>query len=91
MAESIVTIRLSLHEIDYLCDADFLGQHLVDVLRGAESTNDGSSIVRLPRDLAEEFREGFTDELAKVGFDQNYNVTPEGRFLEDLIDRFYVA
>ncbi len=39
---------------------------------------------------AEEFREAFTEHLAKVGFDDAYETNPEGKLLEDLIDRFYL-
>ena len=39
--------------------------------------------------LSNEFQAAFTDELARVGFDQNYELNPEGQMLEDLIDRFF--
>lgn len=38
--------------------------------------------------MAEEFRNIFTERLAKIGFDENYELTTEGRMLEDLIDKF---
>ncbi len=38
---------------------------------------------------AEEFREAFTEQLAKVGFDESYEPTAGGNLLEDLIDRFH--
>jgi len=37
---------------------------------------------------AEEFCEAFTEQLAKVGFDEAYEPTAEGKLLENLIDRF---
>lgn len=40
---------------------------------------------------AEEFREKFTLELTRVGFDDNYQLTTEGKLLEDLIDRFFIS
>ena len=40
---------------------------------------------------AEEFRGKFTEELARVGFDKNYEITAEGEVLENLIDRFFVS
>lgn len=60
-------------------------------MHAAESSSDGSAVLKLSRDLAEEFREALTNELAKVGFDENYDLTAEGRILEDLIDFFHVS
>jgi|GEM_PF-608734 len=91
MSESFVTIRLSRQEIDYLINANFLGPLQIDAIRDAESPDDASAVLRLSRDSAEEFREAFTNQLAKVGFDENYDLTAEGRILEDLIDRFYIT
>jgi hypothetical protein len=78
-------------EIDYLRNAKFLGPLQNEAVRGAESSSDGGAVLRLSRNSAEEFRETFTNELAKVGFDENYDLTAEGRILEDLIDFFYVT
>lgn len=91
MSTSFVTIRLPRREIQYLINAKFLRPHQIEAVRAAESSNDGSAVLRLSRNSAEEFREAFTDELAKVGFDENYDVTAEGRVLEDLIDFFHVT
>lgn len=41
--------------------------------------------------VAEKFRSIFTDQLAKVGFGVDYELTGEGRTLEGLIDHFYVG
>ena len=91
MPESFVNIKLSPQEMDYLIKANFLKPLQIDAVRAAELANDSTAVLRLSRDSAEEFREAFTSELAKVGFGENYDVTPEGRILEDLIDRFYVT
>lgn len=91
MSASFVTIRLPRREIQYLINAKFLGPLQIEAVRVAESCNDGSAVLRLSRNSAEEFREAFTNELAKVGFDENYDVTAEGRILENLIDFFYVT
>ena len=90
MTSTITTIRLSRDEIDYLNNADFLKPLQIDTLRRAESLNDASTILRLSHDLAEEFRDAFTVQLAQVGFDEKYDTTSEGQILENLIDRFYV-
>lgn len=91
MESSVVTIQLARQEIEYLISAGFLSQCQLDVIRGAEWPSSSSAILRLPRSSAEKFRESFTEHLARVGFDENYDVTPEGKLLEEFIDRFYVT
>ena len=91
MSANFVTVRLSRREIHYLINAQFLGPLQIEVVRVAESSSDGSAVLKLSRNLAEEFREAFTNELAKVGFDENDDLTAEGRILEDLIDFFHVS
>jgi hypothetical protein len=91
MSANFVTIRLPRREIHYLTNAKFLGPLQIEAVRAAESSRDGGAIMRLSRDSAEEFRETFTNELAKVGFDENYDLTAEGLILEGLIDFFHVT
>lgn len=40
--------------------------------------------------MADEIRDWASDELQRKGFDINYELTPEGKMLEELIDLFYV-
>ena len=91
MSANFVTIRLPRRDIHYLINAQFLGPVQIEAVRAAESSGDGSAVLKLSRNLAAEFREAFTHELAKVGFDENYELTAEGRILEDLVDLFYVS
>ena len=91
MSVNFVTIRLPRREVHYLVNAKFLGPPQIEAVRAAESTSDGSAVMRLSHSSAEEFREIFTIELARVGFDANYELTAEGRILEDLIDFFHVT
>lgn len=91
MSANFVTIRLPRREINYLINTKFLGPPQIEAVRAAESSSDGSAVMRLSRNSAEEFRETFTNELAKVGFDENYDLTAEGRILEGLIDLFHVT
>lgn len=43
--------------------------------------------VEMSEQLARDLGDALTGELALVGFDENYGLTPQGRMLEDLIDR----
>lgn len=91
MESSVVSIRLARQEIEYMTSARFLSQRQLGIVRSVEWLSSSSAMLRLPRSSAEEFRESFTEHLARVGFDENYGVTSEGQLLEALIDRFYVA
>jgi nicotinic acid phosphoribosyltransferase len=89
MTAYLTTLKLSCEEIKYLHGADFIDPFLLDELRKAEVLVDASVVLRVSREAAESLRDTFTLQLAKVGFNENYDLTPEGRILEDLIDRFH--
>jgi hypothetical protein len=91
LAANFVTIKLPGREIHYLLNAEFLDPLQVEAVRAIEMSSDGSAVLELSRNLAEAFREAFTTELARVGFDENYDLTAEGRILENLIDIFHVG
>jgi hypothetical protein len=48
-------------------------------------------VLRMSRGDAERFRQRLTEELARVGFDKDYALTPQGRLLEGLIDKFFLG
>lgn len=81
-------IDLKRSEIDYLESDSFLPSALLSYLRGAKWRSAYVALLDLPSEAAEELREAFTEQLAKVGFDDGYELTAEGRLLESLIDRF---
>jgi hypothetical protein len=90
MESAKVIIQLSHDEISYLSAMPEL-ELLHQALLHADSTFAHGVAVMLSRDLIEKCRETLTDRLGKVGFDENYEVTSEGKMIENLIDRFYVA
>jgi len=47
-------------------------------------------IIDVDEDTADEIRDWASDELQKKGFDVNYELTDEGKILEELIDAFYI-
>jgi len=51
---------------------------------------DGSALLNVDSAIAEQVREELTNCLAEVGFDEKYELSEEGRILEDLIDLFFV-
>lgn len=82
-------IELSGREIIYLKNTGFLPAELAQIIQASLTSGGGKHVVILSRDVAEQFREEFTHQLAKVGFDPDYKPTGEGKVLEGLIDRFY--
>lgn len=87
IAHSIV---LSNDEVNYLVSARFLPAALLQYIQSGKyrQSNDTLALELSPA-TAEQFRDAFTERLAKVGFDEAYEPTEEGILLEDLIDRFY--
>lgn len=82
-------IHLSRRQAEYLRQSSFLPASLAEIVQAIESGADEAGELRVSRETAEKFRSAFTDQLAKVGFDSDYEPTDEGRILEELIDRFF--
>ena len=47
--------------------------------------------IELPDELADSLRDSCTERLDTHGFDKDYLPTPEGRVLEDLIDKLFIG
>ena len=86
--DPIHKVVLSLDELAYLKNGNFLPAHLLEVLDAAEAIRDNARALHVSSLVAEEFGSVLTDYLAKVGFAEDYEPTNEGRLLENLIDRF---
>lgn len=48
------------------------------------------TIIEISRDIADDIREFISDQLQINGFDNNYELTQEGKIQEKLIDLFYI-
>jgi hypothetical protein len=82
------SVRLSRRHFDYLMSARFLPQPLLELLQEDAQWQSNAATVALSSQTAEEMRDVLTERMAKVGFDSAYELTPEGRVLEELIDCF---
>jgi hypothetical protein len=89
MKTSVRCVDLTLTEVDYLKTADLLSPALFECLKSVRWRSGTVGTLEVSAATAEEFREAFTERLAKVGFDESYEPTAEGKLLEDLIDRFH--
>ena len=47
-------------------------------------------VLKFSEDQADELRDLCGEQLQVVGFDQNYELTKEGKILESLIDKFFI-
>jgi len=88
MNATIRCVDLTRNEVDYLKTAGLLPLALLERLEDVRWRSGVAGTVEVSPAMAEEFRQAFTEQLAKAGFDESYELTPEGRLLEDLIDRF---
>jgi len=84
-------IYLSRRQVEYLRQASFLPAELAQIVEAVKSEGHEVRVICVSCEVAEEFRSAFTDRLAKVGFDADYEPTDEGRILEELIDRFFLG
>lgn len=71
--------KLHNNEIEYIKKNFHLSGDFREKLESGNLMNDECSVLR---DLCGE-------KLQIVGFDEDYNITKEGKFLEDLIDKLY--
>jgi len=90
MKDQSINIQLLPQELNYLKNATFLSPTEIALLNHIELQTAQYAILAIPKGTAEYFREKFTEQLAKIGFNKNYEITPEGAILETLIDRFHV-
>ena len=89
MKEPILSIKLSRDELDYLTSAGFLDDSQLNALKEAKWISPSKIILNISVGEAEKFREAMADRLPICGFDDNYDLTHEGKILDDLIDRFF--
>lgn len=74
-------------EIDYIKNCSVITDQLKsDVLKEIKNIEDYYE-VHLTDDQIMSLESLFSEQLQKVGFDENYNLTEEGELLEDIIDK----
>lgn len=83
----IVNVKLSSDQALYLRNVSFAKNLQLRLIHPLGTKYELTASI----DEIEEIRSELTGEVARVGFDANYELTREGRFLEDLIDSLYYA
>jgi hypothetical protein len=88
MEGPVVRIELKKNGLEYLRSAGFLNEPLVARLQVVEWISPNLAVLDLEPGVVLEFGDKLSDHLMLVGFDVNYELTAEGRMIEDLIDLF---
>ena len=86
----MLKIKLSKSEYTYLCQAAFIQKRHRESLFSAQLMN-GAHLIRVSEDQANEIRDLCGEQLQIAGFDEKYELTPEGEILESLIDKFFIG
>ena len=85
-----IAIKLNQNEYSYLCKASFLPDRLRQLFFLTER-EENAYLLNISEDQADEIRDLCGEQLQLVGFDEKYDPTPEGKLLEDLVDKFYIG
>lgn len=83
-------MSLSNPEYIYLYLAAFIQKRHREALFSAQQMRD-DHLISVSEDLANEIRDLCGEQLQIAGFDEKYELTPEGEILESLIDKFFTG
>lgn len=86
----MLKIKLSKSEYAYLCQAAFIQKRHRESLFSAQQMSD-DHLISVSEDQANEIRDLCGEQLPIAGFDEKYELTPEGEILESLIDKFFIG
>lgn len=82
-------INLNESEHDYL-QREILSKTTHNVIPSLSKLDD-SYLLEISEEQADLIRDLCSEQLQLVGFDEQYNLTQEGKILESLIDKFFVG
>ena len=82
--------RLSPTEVDYLGRLTSLDSDLFGILQTQLKTSGQPIVIELGLDDVERLRSYLTEQLARIGFEDDYTLTKDGAMLEVFIDKFYI-
>jgi hypothetical protein len=81
--------ELNKQEYAYLCQALFIQERHRQLLLSAQEVS-SKHVIHVSEDQANEIRDLCGEQLQIVGFDESYELTPEGEILEALIDKLFI-
>ncbi len=85
------TFRLSFAEAKYISTLVSEDISFRNLLHSCSEFHIDQEALTLDHNEAELLRDYFTDRLARVGFDENYDPNEEGILLERLTDRLFLS
>jgi hypothetical protein len=83
----MIKIKLNKNEYQYLYRINFISDNCNVISNPKEKD---FLILECTKDQADEIRDKCSEKLQLVGFDEKYELTPEGKILENLIDKFFI-
>lgn len=86
----MVKINLSESEYIYLCEAGFVQNRHRESFFSAKKNID-TYVISLSESQADELRDLCGEQLQIAGFDENYELTDEGKILESLVDKLFTG
>jgi len=82
-------VRLNINQFDYLNNSFCIEQEELRLRLNEVSIENQFIIIKIDEELAIDIRDWAMDKQMQIGFDINYELTSEGKILEELIDLFY--
>ncbi|SEA68482.1 hypothetical protein SAMN05192529_1493 [Arachidicoccus rhizosphaerae] len=83
-------VKLNKNQFDYLSYSLSEKQEVLKLKLKEISKENQFVLIEIDEEMADEIRDWASDELQRKGFGINYELTSEGKILEELIDLFYV-
>lgn len=83
-------IKLNESEFSYICQATFLPEKLRSLFSKVQKQG-ASYLLKISENEADQIRDLCGEHLQIVGFDEKYDLTPEGEVLEALVDKFFIG
>jgi hypothetical protein len=82
-------IKINGREFSYLMSSDFICNESIYLIRESVRKNGYHYILTITEDNADKLRDIFGEQLQAAGFQKNYQLTEEGKILEELVDKFF--
>lgn len=83
-------VKLNKNQFDYLSYSLSEEQEILRLKLKEVGKENQFVLLEVDEETADEIRDWASDELQRKGFDINYELTSEGKILEELVDLFYV-
>ena len=84
-------IKLNSDEFFHIISSCFLPNELIEMINESYEKSGNNYLLSISEDSADQLRDLFSDQLQVAGFDENYNLTKEGKIIENLIDKFFIG